>query len=142
RTPPASAAHPDAPGPSERRHRARAIGRGPLAVLAAALVAPAVRGARGCHAAGVARLLYASGAYHGEAEPAEDSYRVRVRATRRVRGPVAELAGSVVAPAVGGSRGCNAAGVITSGAHRRETDPVCHRHTGPAARGHAVAQLA
>src|SRR3989442_40772 len=57
------------------------------------------------------------------------------------RGPAAELAGDVAAPAIGGARGRNPARVIPTGVPRGEADPASHEaRARPAVRG-PVAEL-
>src|SRR2546426_11744606 len=52
------------------------------------------------------------------------------------RGPVAELAGAVLAPAIGGARGRDPASVVLIGAHRGEGHAARHENRGrPPSRG-------
>src|SRR5437773_39988 len=121
---------------ARHEYRARPASRGPVAELAVAVVAPAIGGARGCDATGVDA---AAGAHRREGHAAHHEYRARPAS----RGPVAELAEAVVAPAIGAARGREPAGVVLAGgAHRCEAHAARHEPRGrPASRG-LVAELA
>src|SRR5437870_6262141 len=58
------------------------------------------------------------------------------------RGPVAELTVTIVAPAIGGARGRDPAGVPAAGAHRSEAHAGRHEHRGQPPARRPVAALA
>src|SRR5207253_3126001 len=116
-------------------HRGQPIDRGPVAELTVTIVAPAIGGARGRDPAGVR----AAGAHRGEAHAARHEPRGPPPAGR---GPVAELAFAVEAPAIGAARGRDPAAVDAAGAHRGEAHAARHEHRArPVSRG-SVAELA
>src|SRR5207244_3658158 len=106
-----------------------------VAELTVTIVAPAIGGARGRDPAGVR----AAGAHRGEAPAARHEPRGPPPAGR---GPVAELAFAVEAPAIGAARGRDPAAVDAAGAHRGEAHAARHEHRArPVSRG-SVAELA
>src|SRR5436309_8286289 len=94
------------------------VGRSPVAELAAAIGAPAIGGACGGDPAGVE----VAGADGGEAHTGRSLHEHRGRPVRR--GPVAELALYVAAPAIGDARGRDPAGGGNATPHRGDA------HTG------------
>src|SRR5207244_7010295 len=93
------------------------VGRGSVAELAIVIHAPAIDGARRRNPARVAVVAQApGGAHRGKPHAAPHEHRARPLG----RGPIAELTTAVGAPAIGGARGRDRAGVAAAGAHRSE----------------------
>src|SRR5438477_2418769 len=103
-------------------HRHIAVQPRAVAQLCEAVIPPAV----GCTVHSDAARVGATvaGADDGEGQSARDRHRTHVTGG----GPVAELARGIAAPAVGGARGGDPAGVRYAGAHCGEGEPAQHRH--------------
>src|SRR5437762_6061720 len=105
-------------------HRGQPIGRGPVAELAVEIPAPATGDARRRDPTGIA----VAGAHRSEAHAAH--HEPRAQPGKNGRGPVAELAVVVYAPAIGGARSRDPAGVVEAGAHGDEAHAAHHEYRG------------
>src|SRR5437667_6178303 len=105
-------------------HRGQPISHGPVAELAVEIPAPAIGGARRRDPTGIA----VAGAHRSEAHAAHHD--PRAQPGKNGRGPVAELAVVVSAPAIGGARSRDPAGVVEAGAHGREAHSAHHEYRG------------